>query len=446
MSTVDLNITLFVQADLRGNLTHPQRSDGLIGRWNYLGTGVLTKIFRRSIGMHTPDGLQNYLRGGVSEAPAVLTLDFVKHAHPFAWARTELPPLMTLDWVHQANPFATNDQEEDKVVLNINAVFNGKPRITNPGLGTIVLSTAALNVQAQLTGVCATSPLMNLYVQMEMPHKPVISKRIPKPCETPTGIPNVTSNLPYDVWQTHSLANFYWNVIYACARDNEIQMVPVDGYYWKLSKDELSVADYTWDFTTGNTTSVNLSTVPPYGTGRWVFHVAAATSTGIGPVGRYIVKYNHQPQVQQPFFMFINGLDSLNASPHVAYKPPTPHILTWSAFSDPDPADVLTYDVEIGKVFDFSVNPFSHEVPVETKLLNLPTPTGILAETLVPGSHYWRIRAYDGNEYSDWSPIGSFRINFPTDKPTELEARSIQPSFDALYVQGFASGNIRKLP
>jgi hypothetical protein len=432
MPTVDAKVKLRVKADLTGTLTRRYRSSGLRGRFNLVGNRVISQLFSTSRGLQLPKREQVILSARAPNVPVdpgepTLTLDFVRHSHPFAWSRTGEPPLMTLDWVKHSHPFATADQTtvtSDKVRLNIRAGLSGQYRVFTPTSGTEVLANVLLNIRATFTGTIRSSNVFTLEIDAIQPTLPNPSKRNPKDCEVPHGIPDVTSNLPYDVWQENPDAHFYWNVIYACSRKDEHVQVPADGYYWTLTKTPATKGSWNWNFTQGNTAAALLSTVPPYGTGRWFFHVCAATGAGLGPIGTYIVRYNHRPRLPQPFNMWINGMDSLHACPFVAYKPPTPHLLSWTPFLDADSADVLKYDVEIGKVFDFSVDPVSHDVPVEATLVNLPTPTGTLTQTFDPGHHFWRIRATDGSQYSDWSPIGCFEVNTPPEKPTDLEVSS----------------------
>jgi hypothetical protein len=40
---------------------------------------------------------------------------------------------------------------------------------------------------------------------------------------------------------------------------------------------------------------------------------------------------------------------------------------------------------------------------------------------LLSGRYYWRVKAFDGYEYSDnWSRVGRFNINTPPTQPKEL--------------------------
>ena len=74
----------------------------------------------------------------------------------------------------------------------------------------------------------------------------------------------------------------------------------------------------------------------------------------------------------------------------------------WTESTDPD-EDPITYELQVDNNAGFS----SPEIQ-ETSLLSSHYEA---EQSLALGTYYWRVRAYDGTEYSDWSTIWSFTIS-----------------------------------
>jgi len=80
--------------------------------------------------------------------------------------------------------------------------------------------------------------------------------------------------------------------------------------------------------------------------------------------------------------------------------------LSWQAATDPDPADVVRYQVEISTAADFSVNLLTAEV--DATVMSLSQLPGV--NELVPGTgYYWRVKSVDAQGLSSAaSTSGSF--------------------------------------
>ena len=101
-------------------------------------------------------------------------------------------------------------------------------------------------------------------------------------------------------------------------------------------------------------------------------------------------------------------------------NPPT---LTWEASEDPD-QDSLVYEVEIDSFLDFSS---------ETKLVASTSATSYNPDfTWAEGEYFWRVKAYDGEDESNWSEVFKFTLDVtkpetsfvktPSAKTTETSA------------------------
>lgn len=147
------------------------------------------------------------------------------------------------------------------------------------------------------------------------------------------------------------------------------------------------------------------------------FHIAAVDSIGhIGPVTHFNVKYNHVPSIPG-LPMLINNLDSFGSVPIIGLQ--EEQLFDWGESIDPDTLDRVTYDIQISDVLDFTnVLRNITDIPHHNHLMGI-------GELISSGHYYWRVRATDGREYSNWGDIGQFVVNTPPTIPNTLTVAGI---------------------
>lgn len=386
----------------------------LLGQYGLIGPEVLEKLFPHTRDLWVTRASTRYAILGPSRPdsvgrPNILTLDWVKDAQPFAWAATNPPSLLSMDWVKDGQPFVSND---DNGLAGFGWTIVAQTSLI-PNIKSNVLAIEGIT---SLTARVKVNPF-TFFIDAVATIGP-LSTRTPKPCEFPGPIIILTSNLPFGVWQTNPDAIFTWSLVFVCPRvgDGPVQ---VDGYVWVMDKNPTTQPDFSSTRTFVPNAEIHLDQ-QAYGTGSWWFHVAAYDYVGVGPAAHYNVDYNHVPSGPGGQYMLIDGMDTLYQRPLVAYLPPNPHILSWNVALDIDPFDILSYEVQIGIVSDFTIDPSTHVSGIVLDVQNVPIGSMPIAETLAPGVYYWRIRATDGNQFSNWSPTGSFRINAPPLPPYDL--------------------------
>ncbi len=152
---------------------------------------------------------------------------------------------------------------------------------------------------------------------------------------------------------------------------------------------------------------------------HWRIH-AVDTNTG----GRLSAKWDFAialPQDPDPFNL---------VSPADGYLSTVQDIeLTWNAATDPDPGDILFYEVFV------STDPFDFGLPVETDIYDTTYTFTAPADTI----YYWRIRAVDLDLLESWSiETWSFTVDTPTaPDPFDLfspEDGYISPSTDVILL------------
>ncbi|MBD3217692.1 MAG: hypothetical protein GF310_05395 [candidate division Zixibacteria bacterium] len=93
----------------------------------------------------------------------------------------------------------------------------------------------------------------------------------------------------------------------------------------------------------------------------------------------------------------------------------TAPVLTTGNSTDPD-GDDLRYSFQVALSSDFS--------SIEAQVSNLSEGSGdntswtVSPELLDGNAYYWRVRAYDGTDYSNWSDSRSFSIEVPNNSPS----------------------------
>lgn len=227
--------------------------------------------------------------------------------------------------------------------------------------------------------------------------------------EAPGAVPDLSCDLPTGLWQTASAADFTWGIA-------SHLLYPISAYYYRFSKTLSLVPTTSWTSTTGLGTSVSMPTA-----GQWYFSVAARNSAGcFGPVSTLAVWYNHPPATPGTSLMQVNAQDTMTHAPLIPMNPVIPNTFSWSAASDPDIGDVVFYELQVATRADFAFDPTMGRSSLVTDLQNCPSSSQIWGPAPQSGLFFWRIRANDTKQSSGWSSVGSFVVNAPPGKPSNL--------------------------
>jgi hypothetical protein len=228
--------------------------------------------------------------------------------------------------------------------------------------------------------------------------------RLVVPHESPSRVGNLAGDVSQRVWQTRQTVDLTWDA-------STYGTSPVVGYYFAV-RSASATPSTSWSHTTNTHVTVTLP-----GTGKWVICVAALNDLGyFGQVATWEMWFNNLPTVPGSTFMTLNGADTLVYQPFVSRFPALGHTFAWTPATDSDNGDVLTYQFQIATAPDFP----NGNIVVD--LQNIATASKNWASPTESGVHYWRIRASDGKQSSDWSAIGTFVVNIPPDRPNGLSA------------------------
>jgi len=227
--------------------------------------------------------------------------------------------------------------------------------------------------------------------------------------ERPGSVAPITANVPAATWTTTQMVTFGWQAA-------SFEAVPVIGYHWRVDAWPTSQASTEWDFTEQLYRTANMA---DYGPGVRYIHVAAVNTDGVlGPTAHYEVWYNRPPTTPGLSFMWINGVDTLLQTPLVPRMAFAP-TFQWSPASDADDGDTLFYEIQIATRQDFGTNPDGSSSIVHFQD-QIASTSWQMNPILPPGKFFWRIRATDVKQFSDWGSIGSFRLNHPPSGPRDL--------------------------
>jgi hypothetical protein len=221
----------------------------------------------------------------------------------------------------------------------------------------------------------------------------------------------IHANVEEATWQTESLIQFTWDPAAP-------GFSPVTEYHTVLDQDPNTIVGDQHQNTIGFFRDFNLEN--ENGSGIYYFHVAAKNAVNkYGPTTHYAVYYNRIPSIPT-IPMLVNNIDTLANFPIIGAT--IDLNFEWGQSYDDDELDAISYHLQIATEPDFGLTPLNtssiiheqHNIPSYTHIIN--------SETFVPsGTYYWRVRAYDGKQYSlGWSPVGHFTVNTPPLPPTNL--------------------------
>ena len=252
---------------------------------------------------------------------------------------------------------------------------------------------------------------MTCRIQVIQKEKSSIDGRMLVVADRP-GAVHITSNVCNAEWQEENNVWFEWSATNAQFND-------IEGYYIRLDREANTQASDS--FQRNNIFRFEKDLEDMSGAGVYYFHVAAKSDNGkFGPTSHYAIWYNHR--VSSPTSpMLTNDKNCISAPILVSSK--SDIVLEWGQSTDVDQLDIITYVIQIATQEDFGldINETS-SILYEQDSLNMYRHT-IPTQTLSYGTYYWRVKAYDGHQYSlEWSPTGRFIINTPPSAPTELIA------------------------
>ena len=233
--------------------------------------------------------------------------------------------------------------------------------------------------------------------------------------QLPGPVRNLKASMPENIWQLNGKVKFTW--------DNAIPKVtPILGYYYYFGSEPSPRPSTEWTFTDQLHLDTNLRD-----SGKSYFTIAAIDTNGLfGPTRTCGVWLNHPPTVPGVRFMKINGYSTTDDAIRFIARYPNPyHVLTWDPSTDADAEDIpnLTYEIEIASRDDFDLIPQTSTSSVSQVHSNIVGTTFNWANLPGSGLWFWRIRASDGKQFSNWSRCGWFIVNTPPLQPTELCVR-----------------------
>lgn len=214
----------------------------------------------------------------------------------------------------------------------------------------------------------------------------------------------VNCSLPQGVWNRNNMVWFSWLKPYWTIFD-------VVGYLVAFDMNPNTQIDNSATFHTSLEVWYDFTRFERGG--NFYFHIRAVNSVGnMSEITHFEVKYNIVPPV--PLYPYlINGIDSLINTPVLSRQ--TYLSFMWKLVYDANEKDAVTYNLQL-----------SHDTEFNQKIIDV---SGIVNNSyfynvqLSSNTYFWRVRSFDGNEHSDWSPICSFQINTPPPIPEALKVK-----------------------
>lgn len=221
----------------------------------------------------------------------------------------------------------------------------------------------------------------------------------------------ITSNIPQFQWQTQYIAQYYFNL--------EAQSsLPIIGYQYIFTKDNNITKWQNYKTTSFNFLRVDLRDVlTDTLSGKFYLHVRSVNNKQVQSVSitTYCIYYNNP--INKPIPLQINGnLVVYNQNIIISYN--NSINIYWTDVYDNMDLDFVTYDLQISSDILFRNIVFEQSNIIGNQYTLTP-------RQLAPSQYFFRIRAYDQNQYSQWSTIYSFYINKAPESPKNLFVRNI---------------------
>lgn len=148
--------------------------------------------------------------------------------------------------------------------------------------------------------------------------------------------------------------------------------------------------------------------------GEYYFHIQSFNKYyQLSPISHYKVLYNNKPSI--PEGLKING--NILTQENKLISKNEINIFSWDKCFDLDQNDFnkIKYEMMICNEPNFEYPEYVSELLDENKIeLSFES-------YLFSGIYYWKVRSFDGKQYSDWSKISSFIINTAPTTPTDIE-------------------------
>ncbi|MCK9279286.1 MAG: LamG domain-containing protein [Melioribacteraceae bacterium] len=218
---------------------------------------------------------------------------------------------------------------------------------------------------------------------------------------------SVFCNVNGETWQENNLITFTWNSL-------ENQEVEIDGYFTQLDKNPTTQPSENFQRSVDFIRNFDLEILS--GAGIYYFHAVAKNIYGnYGPVNHFEIKYNHKPSI--PINLYINN--SYSERLPVLVSRYGNNTFEWEQSIDIDQLDSLLYDLQIATRSDFGKDLNGNE-SIILNSVNILQNYYIISISYLSKDYYWRVRSFDGHEYSNWSSVGMFKVNTPPTIPNKL--------------------------
>lgn len=210
-------------------------------------------------------------------------------------------------------------------------------------------------------------------------------------------------------WQNNNIVNLFWV--------DQQSSVQIKGYGYlltKIRKTDDSVSNFI--NTSNKNISFDLDDID--GTGEYFFYLYSKGMNGSrSELSEYIIRYNNKPS-QPGKRMEINGIDSLLSLCLISSK--RENVFAWTRSEEIDFGDIVYYNIEISKKTNFSEILFNISNILDNNVEEFAVCS--LKLDLNEGEvYYWRVRSYDGKQFSDYSNSGSFVVNTAPGVPKNLQ-------------------------
>ena len=226
----------------------------------------------------------------------------------------------------------------------------------------------------------------------------------------------VIENVDGHEWQSNSNTEFTWSTDGSGAR--------IVRYEYMLTQ-EKRISSRNDNFINTVNTSVIFNLEDFMGSGIYYFYVRSiAFNDSISEVSEYILKYNKIPSIPA-IEMFVNSINSLSKIPIISRSETNEFKFTRS--SDDNFNDNPVYCIEVSKYDDFRSFVFYVDDIISYTSSNYVTCNIKYNdfESDYYGRYFWRVRAYDGKQYSKYGPIASFRVNTKPSVPKGLTVENL---------------------
>lgn len=186
--------------------------------------------------------------------------------------------------------------------------------------------------------------------------------------------------------------------------------VEIIGYYVLLNQTLNTQPSNLFEKINNFTKSITLTN-----SGVYFFHVVAKNAFyHWGSVAHFEIRYNHKPTA--PWGLTVNGNQCMNRPVMIAKQ--NLNSFSWIQSTDAD-SNPITYQIQIASSPYFLNDEFGNNSIIYNCESIVETYKNITIQ-YTGRFYYWRVRSFDGFEYSLWSSNGNITSNTPPSVPTNL--------------------------